>query len=105
FVGFFLVARFWINHHRIFQSAGLSHERALSLNLAHLFFISLTPYTASLIGHYQLDRVAEIILCSNLGLCALALTVLGHYVVERTEPRHKDAAGTVAQVHCRPAFT
>ena len=105
FVGFFLVARFWINHHRIFQSAGLCDERALSLNLAHLFFISLTPYTASLIGHYEGDRIAAIILSSNLGLCALSLTVLGHYVLEKKEWRTKESGGTWVKVPWWTAYT
>ena len=52
-VGFILIARFWINHHRIFQSVAFCDEWTLSLNLVHLFFISLTPYAASLIGHYE----------------------------------------------------
>ena len=104
-VGFFLVARFWINHHRIFQSAGLCDERALSLNLVHLFFISLTPYTASLIGHYEGDRIAAIILSSNLGLSSLSLTVLGHYVLEKKEWRTKESGGTWVEVPWWTAYS
>ena len=104
-VGFFLVARFWINHHRIFQSAGLCDERALSLNLVHLFFISLTPYTASLIGHYEGERIAAIILCLNLGLSSLSLTVLGHYVLEKKEWRTKESGGTWVEVPWWTAYS
>jgi len=93
-VGFLLIARFWINHHRIFQSAVLCDEWTLSLNLVHLFFISLTPYAASLIGHYEGDRIAAIIFSSNLGLASLSLTVLGHYVLKRKEWRTKESGGT-----------
>jgi len=75
------------------------------LNLAHLFFISLTPYTASLIGHYEGDRIAAIILSSNLGLCALSLTVLGHYVLEKKEWRTKESGGTWVKVPWWTAYT
>ena len=105
FVGFCLVARFWMNHHRIFQSAVLCDEWALSLNLAHLFFISLVPYTASLIGHYEGDRIAAIIFSSNLGLSSLSLTVLGHYVLENKEWRSKEPGGTWVVIPWWTAYT
>ncbi|SLM49504.1 conserved membrane protein of unknown function [Nitrospira japonica] len=104
-VAFFLVARFWINHHRIFQSAALCDEKALSLNLAHLFFISLTSYTASLIGHYEGDRIATIIFSSNLGLSSLTLSILGHYVLERKEWRTKESGGTWVKISWWTAYT
>jgi len=43
-IGFFVVAFFWMNHHRIFQSITCCDTRALALNFVQLFFISLTPY-------------------------------------------------------------
>ncbi|MDF0644226.1 MAG: TMEM175 family protein [Nitrospira sp.] len=104
-VGFLLIARFWVNHHRIFQSAVLCDEWALGLNLVHLFFISLTPYAASLIGHYEGDRIAAIIFSSNLGLSSLSLTVLGHYVLAREEWRNKESDGTWAEIPWWTAYT
>jgi len=104
-VGFFLVARFWINHHRVFQSAALCDERALSLNFAHLFFISVTPYTASLIGHYEGERIAAIIFSLNLGLSSLSLTMLGHYVLGKKEWRTKEPGGTWVEVPWRAAYS
>jgi uncharacterized membrane protein len=80
-IGFSVVAFFWMSHHRIFQSVTGCNGRALILNLTHLLFISLTPYAASLIGHYEGDRIATIVFSLNLGLASLSLIMLGQYVL------------------------
>jgi hypothetical protein len=68
------------------------------LNLAHLLFISLTPYAASLIGHYEGDRVATIVFSANLGLASWSLIVLGQYVLAREGWRSDDPGGTWVKV-------
>jgi uncharacterized membrane protein len=97
-IGFSVVAFFWMNHHRIFQSVTSCDARALILNLVHLLFISLTPYVASLIGHYEGDRIATIVFSANLGLASLSLIVLGQYVLAREEWRTDDTGGTWVKV-------
>jgi len=97
-IGFLVVAFFWMNHHRIFQSVTVCDERALRLNLIHLLFISLAPYSASLIGHYEGDRIATIIFSANLGLASLSLIGLGQYVLAKEEWRRDDATGTWVKV-------
>jgi len=87
-----------MNHHRIFQSVIKCDEWALLLNLAHLLFISLTPYAASLIGHYEGDRVATIVFSGNLGLASWSLIVLGQYVLAKEEWRTDDASGTWVKI-------
>jgi uncharacterized membrane protein len=97
-IGFLVVAFFWMGHHRLFQSVILCDEWALLLNLAHLLFISLTPYAASLIGHYEGDRVATIVFSANLGLASWSLIVLGQYVLAREQWRTDDTGGTWVKV-------
>jgi len=97
-IGFSVVAFFWMNHHRIFQSVTSCDARALILNLVHLLFISLTPYVASLIGHYEGDRIATIVFSANLGLASLSLIVLGQYVMAREEWRTDETGGTWVKV-------
>lgn len=93
-VAFLVIAFFWMNHHRIFQSVTRCDERALRLNLAHLLFISLTPYVTSLIGHYEEDRIATIVFSLNLGLASVTLTALASYVLGKEEWRMDDDGGT-----------
>jgi len=94
-IGFSIVAFFWIIHHRIFQSVPKCDERALRFNLLHLLFISLTPYVASLIGHYEGDRIATIVFSADLGLAALSLDLLGFYVLGKQEWRTDETNGTL----------
>ena len=93
-IGFLIVAFFWIIHHRIFHSVTKCDERALMFNFLHLLFISLTPYVASLIGHYEGDRIATIVFSANLGLASLSLNMLGLYVLGKEEWRTDEADGT-----------
>ena len=97
-IGFFVVGFFWMNHHRMFQSITKCDGRALVLNLIHLLFISLTPYVASLIGHYEGDRVATIFFSASLGLASLSLIVLGRHVLRREEWRTDEKDGTWVKI-------
>ena len=97
-ISFSVVAFFWMNHHRVFQSVTSCDGRALVLNFVHLLFISLTPYAASLIGHYEGDRIATIVFSANLGLASLSLSVLGQYVLAREGWRTDDTGGTWVKV-------
>ena len=67
-------------------------------HFAHVLFISLTPYAASLIGHYEGDRIATIVFSANLGLASLSLIVLGQYVVAREEWRTDETGGIWVKV-------
>jgi uncharacterized membrane protein len=104
-IGFSVVAFFWMSHHRIFQSVTSCDGRALILNLIHLLFISLVPYGASLIGHYEGDRIATIVFSANLGLASLSLIVLGQYVLAREEWRTNETGGTWVKVPLWTAYT
>jgi uncharacterized membrane protein len=104
-IAFLVVAFFWMNHHRIFQSATKCDEWALLFNLGHLLFISLIPYAASLIGHYEGDRIATIVFSSNLGLASWSLIALGQYVLAKEEWRTNDAGGTWIKVPWWSVYT
>lgn len=93
-VAFLLVGFFWMNHHRIFESFAVCGKWALHLNITHLFFISLIPYSTSLIGHYEGDRIATIIFSVNLGLAFLLLSLLALYVLPKYEKRMDTTDGT-----------
>lgn len=97
-IGFSVVAFFWINHHRLFHSVTSCDARAVIFNFAHLLFISLTPYGASLIGHYEGDRIATIVFSSNLGLASLSMIVLAQHVLAKKEWWTNDTGGTWVKV-------
>lgn len=93
-ISFLIIAFFWIIHHRILHSVTKCDERALVFNLLHLLFVSLTPYVASLIGHYEGDRIATIVFSANLGLASLSLDMLGFYVLGKKEWRMEKTDGS-----------
>lgn len=97
-ISFSVVAFFWMNHHRVFQSVTRCDGRALALNFVHLLFISLAPYAASLIGHYEGDRIATIVFSANLGLASLSMNVLGQYVLAKEKWRTDETGGSWVKV-------
>ncbi len=97
-VAFFVIGFFWMNHHRIFESVVVCNKWALQLNLIHLFFISLTPYSTSLIGHYEEDRIATIFFSANLGLASLSLSLLASYVLPQDDKGTDASDGTWMEV-------
>lgn len=75
-VSFVLVAFFWMNHERLFAVTKRCDERMMVVNAVHLLMVSLVPYTASLIGHYEGDRIAAMMFCANMGLASLTMVLL-----------------------------
>lgn len=49
-LSFFLIALFWINHHKFFQIIEDIDERLIWINMGWLFFIVLIPFATSLVS-------------------------------------------------------
>jgi uncharacterized membrane protein len=89
-ISFFLVAFLWIRHHWILKPVEKCDYKTFWINFAHLLFVTLIPYTASLVGHYKQDTIAVIFFSGSIGLATLFLIFLHRYVVTKTEWRSKD---------------
>ncbi|HTW01160.1 MAG TPA: TMEM175 family protein [Streptosporangiaceae bacterium] len=71
-ISFYIVANFWLVHHRVFiQLRGQSEDLAW-LNFAFLFTISIMPFASDLIGQYGENPLAVTIFAVNLLLASLA---------------------------------
>jgi uncharacterized membrane protein len=71
-ISFYIVANFWLIHHRVFvQLRGQSEDLAW-LNFAFLFTISIMPFASDLIGQYGENPLAVTIFAVNLLLASLA---------------------------------
>ncbi|MDR4495431.1 MAG: TMEM175 family protein [Nitrospirales bacterium] len=86
---FSVVAVFWMRNHWILEPLEKCNAKTFWLNFIHLMFVSITPYTASLIGHYENDPIAVILFSGSLGLASLSLLVLHRYVANKTEWHHE----------------
>jgi len=71
-VAFYVVAQFWLAHHRVFRRATGHHEGLAWWNFAFLFTITAMPFTSSLLGSYGDNPLAVDIFAVNVLLASLA---------------------------------
>jgi uncharacterized membrane protein len=71
-ISFYVVAQFWLVHHRVFQHLVGQQEGLAWWNFAFLFTITIMPFTSDLLGQYGSNPLAVDIFALNLLLAALA---------------------------------
>jgi uncharacterized membrane protein len=58
FVGFAVIGRYWLAHHRFVAVLGAVDARLMALNLVYLAFIAFLPFPIALVGRYEQNVVA-----------------------------------------------
>lgn len=71
-IAFYVIAHFWLVHHRVFRHISGHQEGLAWLNFAFLFTISVMPFTSELLGTYGGNPLAVDIFAFNLLLANLA---------------------------------
>ncbi len=71
-ISFYVVAQFWLVHHRVFQHLAGQQESLAWWNFAFLFTITIMPFTSDLLGEYSSNPLAVDIFALNLLLAGLA---------------------------------
>ena len=71
-LAFALVGRFWVIHHRLFETLRAFDSRLMTLNLAFLTLIVLVPFATALFDKYTQEPIAAAVLGGILGLAALS---------------------------------
>ena len=71
-ISFYVVAQFWLVHHRVFQHLAGQQEGLAWWNFAFLFTITIMPFTSDMLGEYSSNPLAVDIFALNLLLAALA---------------------------------
>jgi uncharacterized membrane protein len=84
-ISFAVVAGLWMRNHWILEPLKKCNETTFWLNLLHLLFLTLIPFTASLIGHYEQDAIAVILFSGSLGLPGCSLLLIHRYVIPKTD--------------------
>jgi uncharacterized membrane protein len=82
-LAFALVGRFWIIHHRLFETLRAFDSRLMTLNLAFLSLIVLVPFAANLFDNYTQEPIAAAVLGATLGLAALCHWLATVYTFRR----------------------
>jgi hypothetical protein len=58
FVGFAVIGRYWLAHHRFVAVLAAVDTRLMALNLVYLAFIAFLPFPTALVGRYEQNAVA-----------------------------------------------
>jgi uncharacterized membrane protein len=90
FLSFAVVGRFWVVHHRVFDTVKSFDSRLLALNLLYLSFVVLVPFTTEILGEYGNTRAGVVTYAAVIGLAALVNWLMIRYIL---------AAGHVEEEH------
>jgi uncharacterized membrane protein len=71
-ISFYVIANFWLIHHRVFRQLTGQRESLAWLNFVFLFTISIMPFASDLLGKYPENPLAVDIFALNLLLASLA---------------------------------
>jgi uncharacterized membrane protein len=74
-ISFYVIANFWLIHHRVFRQLTGQRESLAWWNFVFLFTISIMPFTSDLLGEYAENPLAVSIFAVNLLLASLATQV------------------------------
>ncbi len=65
-ISFYVIAQFWLVHHRVFRQVAGQREGLAWWNFAFLFTITLMPFTSDLLGKFPENPLAVDIFAVNL---------------------------------------
>lgn len=78
-ISFFILATFWISHHRAFHFVKRVDMKLLWINVLGLLFASFLPFASSLVGEHAQFFTAQAIYAVDMALMALvAIWQVGH---------------------------
>jgi uncharacterized membrane protein len=75
-VSFYVIAQFWLAHHRVFRLVRGHHEGLAWINFLFLLTITAMPFTSDLIGTYGSNPVAIDIFNVNLLVASISTSLV-----------------------------
>jgi uncharacterized membrane protein len=72
-ITFFIAARYWMLQHNVFQLTDHYTHRAAVLSFTFLGFVTILPFSTSLMGRHGSEPVAFFIYCANQTAIGVAL--------------------------------
>jgi len=81
-LSFFIIARNWLGHHRMFKIIRRIDGRFIALNLAVLGLIALVPFPTEVYGNYAQERPALIVYCVAISAPSIASAVMFSYAAK-----------------------
>jgi uncharacterized membrane protein len=78
-ISFWVIASYWIAHHRIFNRIGAHNGTLLMINFAFLMWVVLVPFSTSMVMEYGESQLIWDVYVSHLLLTGLTLLWLWRY--------------------------
>lgn len=91
-IAFFILAGYWLSHHRILHSIDYIDMRLTWLNIFLLFFVVLIPFTTAISGDYDMVLEAVLLFHINLLCASVLLTLIWLYIRAHYGDLTKDEA-------------
>ena len=85
-ISFFVLAIFWISHHRLFHYVRVVDSGLLWRNLYQLAFVSLMPFSAALIGEFgEMATIGQAFYNGNMVMLGILSLLKVHYLRRHPE--------------------
>jgi len=84
-LSFFILALFWIGHHRVFATVRRADSRLVALNLLQLAVASLMPFSSALSGEYGNVLLSQVVFSINMALLGVTALLVLEYVHRHPE--------------------
>ena len=83
FISFVVIGGNWISHHAMFRMLRRYDRRLLWLNLIHLLFVALMPFTTAVVGEYGILPFVQVFYAASVAITLLSRDVVWLYASHR----------------------
>jgi len=95
-ITFAISARYWMLQHNVFKLTETYTHQAIVFTFIFLGFVSILPFSSSLVGHYGSDHIVFMLYCANQSAIGFALISKLEYI-----RRREHLANTLDLAHLR----
>jgi uncharacterized membrane protein len=78
-LGFYVIASFWVLHHRMFNIVDHQNGVLRVLNLGHLMLLAIIPFSTELLSTFADDQLPFVVYALSAGLVSASLAVMFQY--------------------------
>jgi uncharacterized membrane protein len=82
-VSFVLIAVYWYNYHKFIYYAVEVDNKTVCLNIVFLFFVTIMPFTASMLGVYGDESVAVVLYATSIAAGSTVLFMLWRHIMRK----------------------
>lgn len=84
-VSYAFIAIVWVNHHHLLRFTDEPSPRLIWINFAHLFAVSLVPFTTAWVAHTRLAEVPVLVYAAVFLVVEMAYLNFEHHVLTQAE--------------------